>query len=267
MSLITLTGKPGMGKTLTMVYVAYKEFCKYNSPLKVWFYEKILKKDYIYIVNQYSDFPIIFKKKRKDGKKYKYYDENNEIKESDVIGSLHFRIFDLILTNKFVDGASFYIDEIQAKYDSVDYKEFPDGIAHYCQAHRHFGNNIYCSSQSQSRIIKRILVLSEEYWNVQSFRKIFGLGIVKTRVTWDMSSNLENSFINEDFIDVDYFRRFFRIRKVANMYDSKYLRFLQLGSNLYRSKMYDSLELTPEEILYNFFPTDDEREKLKKLRY
>ena len=48
--------------------------------------------------------------------------------------------FDLTLNNKFKEGADFYIDEIQQKYDSMEYKDFPDSIAHYFQCHRHFDN-------------------------------------------------------------------------------------------------------------------------------
>lgn len=266
MALITLTGKPGKGKTLTMVNVARKEFKKYNPPLKVWFTEKILRKKYIYEVLQYSDFPVLFKKPKK-GKKYYYYDENGEIVESDFIMSLKCRIFDLILDNKFPQGSSFYIDEVQAKYDSMEYKDFPDSIAHYFQAHRHFDHDIYVSSQSQSRIIKRILVLSEEYWNIQAFRNFLGIAWVNIRCSWEMSANLENNVVNEDLLDVDYFRFFFRIKKVGSMYDSKYLRYLQSDSKPYKSIMYSSLELTKADILHSFFPTNEEREYLKKMRY
>lgn len=266
MALIILTGKPGKGKTLTMVNVARKEFKKYNPPLKVWFIEKILRKKYIYEVLQYTDFPVLFKKPKK-GKKYYYYDENREIVESDFIMSLRCRIFDLTLDNKFPQGSSFYIDEVQAKYDSMEYKDFPDSIAHYCQAHRHFDHDIYVSSQSQSRIIKRILVLAEEYWNIQSFRKFLGIAWVNIRCSWEMSANLENNVVNDDLVDVDYFRFFFRIKRVGSMYDSKYLRYLQSDSKPYKSNMYSSLELTKADILHSFFPTNEEREYLKKMRY
>ena len=172
--LITLTGKPGTGKTLTMTYIAYKNFKDKNPPLKVWFTEKIKRKPYIYNLSEYSDYPIEFKHPKK-GKHYYFYNENGEVVQSDRICSLKCRIFDLILDNKFCDEANFYFDEIQAKYDSMEYKDFPDSIAHYCQAHRHFDNNIYVSSQSQSRIIKRIVVLSEEFWDIKNLTKIFNI--------------------------------------------------------------------------------------------
>lgn len=264
--LTLLTGKPGMGKTLTLTSFAYKNFKEKNPPLKIWFREKILRKKWIYDLSEYSDYPILFKKKKKN-KKYLYYDENNNIVESDELTSLKFRIFDLFLENRFKEGANFYIDEIQCKYDSMEYKDFPDAIAHYCQAHRHFDNNIYVASQSQSRVIKRILVLCEEYWNIQSFRKIFGFVICKIRRSWEMSSNLEsnaNADLNGDY---DYFTKIYRLKKIGNMYDSKYLRYLQEDSRPYPSRPYKQLQLSKENLLNQFFPSEELKEHLKHMRY
>ena len=172
MSLIIIDGKPGMGKTLLLTWFAYKDFKEKNPPFKVWFTNKFTKKRWIYDNSIYSDFPILLKKPKKK-KNYLIYDDYSDVISSPFVSSLKFRIFDLVLDNKFRPKSLFLIDEIQQKYDSMEYKDFPDSIAHYCQAHRHFTQDIYCSSQSQSRIIKRILVLSEEYWNVQSFKKFF----------------------------------------------------------------------------------------------
>lgn len=118
----------------------------------------------------------------------------------------------MILKNKFKKGANFYIDEIQQKYDSMEYKDFPDSIAHYFQVHRHFDNNIYTNSQSQSRIIKRVLCLGEEYWTITSFRILFGFVIMHIRITFDMHNNLES---NNGNTNVDYIERrlIFRIKK------------------------------------------------------
>lgn len=264
--LIILTGKPGMGKTLTMTYFAYKNFRRDNPRLKIFWTEKIRRKKYVYINKQYSDYPIVFLRPKK-GRIFYVYDEKGTPVPTDHICSLKCRIFDLILDNKFQDGANFYFDEIQAKYDSMEYKDFPDSIAHYFQSHRHFDNNIYISSQSQSRIIKRILVNAEEYWNIQSFRKIFGFGICNIRRTWEMSASLENGMINDKLVDVDYFRKLFKLKKIGNLYDSKYLRFLQEDSKLYESKQYNSLQLSKNDLLNSFFPSNEEKEKIKKMRY
>lgn len=268
--LVIITGKPGMGKTLTLTDYARQCFKEDNPPLKVWFTEKILRKKWTYVNKIYSDYPIILKypsKKHRNDLNFNVYDESNNIVQTNVISSLQGRIFDLTLDNKFPTGSKFFFDEIQAKYDSMDYKEFPDSIAHFCQAHRHFDSDIFISSQSQSRIIKRLVVLAEEYQDIRSFRKIFGFAIVHIRKTWDMSANLENGLYNDNISDVEYVRRIFRIKKVGKMYDSKYLRFLQQDSKPYKSKMYNSLQLSRNQLLTNFFPTDEEKERIKKLPY
>ena len=265
MSVIIIDAKPGFGKTLLETYFAYKNFKEKNPPLKVWFTEKVKRKPYIYDLSEYSDFPIFLKKPRKKGA-YAYYNENNEICYSPFLTSLKTRIFDMNLCNKFKKGANFYIDEIQQKYDSMEYKDFPDSIAHYFQVHRHFDNNIYTNSQSQSRIIKRILCLGEEYWTITSFRILFGFVIMHIRITFDMHNNLESNNGNTkvDYIDK---RVIFRIKKIGSMYDSKYLRHLQDNSKMYKSCLYNSLELTEQEVLHGFFPTQEEKDKLQKQRY
>lgn len=265
MSVIIIDAKPGYGKTLLMTYFAYHNFKKKNPPLKVWFTEKIKRKKWVYDLSEYSDFPILFKKKKKK-KKYLVYDTNNKVCEVDEIMSLKWRIFDLVLDNKFRKEANFYIDEIQQKYDSMEYKDFPDSIAHYFQCHRHFDNNIYTNSQSQSRIIKRVLCLGEEYYSIYSFRILFGFVIMHIRITYEMHNNLESNNGNTD-VDYEDKRIIFRIKKIGNMYDSKYLRHLQDNSKNYTTTMYNSLDLNKEDLLNSFFPTEEEREKIKNMRY
>ena len=119
--LIIITGKPGTGKTLTMTDYAREYFKEDNPPLKVWFTEKILRKKWNYKVRIYSDFPILFKAPRKRHKKPSYFnviDDSGVVTQVPYISSLQCRIFDLILDNKFQQGAKFFFDEIQAKYDS-----------------------------------------------------------------------------------------------------------------------------------------------------
>lgn len=259
-------GKPGMGKTLIEANEARKVFKRDNPPFKVWFTEKILRKKWVYTNRIYSDFPLILKDKKKN-KIYQYFDENGEIKESDIIGSFKVSIFDLILENKFIDGAQIFVDEIQMKYDSMEYRDFPDAIAHFCQAHRHFDYDIFINSQSQSRVIKRLLVLAEEYWEIRNFRRILGFGICDIRVTWDMTANLENGHFNEDNLDVDYCRRIFKLKKSGTIYDSKYLRSLQDDSKIYHADMYNSKLMDKETLLNGFFPTKAERERISNMRY
>ena len=265
MSVIIVDAKPGFGKTLLLTYFAYNNFKQKNPPLKVFFTEKIKRKKWVYDISEYSDFPILFKKPQKRGN-FLVYDSLGNPVPVPYIMSLKCRIFDLIIDNKFRDGANFYIDEIQQKYDSMEYKDFPDSIAHYFQLHRHFDNNIYTNSQSQSRIIKRVLCLGEEYWSIISFRILFGIVFMRVRISYDMHNNLES---NNGNTNIDYIEKtiHFRIKKIGKMYDSKYGRRLQDDSKIYKTQMYDSLHLTKNELLYSFFPTDEEKEKLKKMRY
>lgn len=265
MSVIIIDAKPGYGKTLLMTYFAYKNFKEKNPPLKVWFTEKIKRKKWVYDLSEYSDYPIIFKKPKKK-KTYYIYNSNGDIVPVDKIMSLRWRIFDLILDNKFRTGANFYIDEIQQKYDSMEYKDFPDSIAHYFQCHRHFDNNIYTNSQSQSRIIKRVLCLGEEYYSIYSFKIIFGFVFMHIRITYEMHNNLESNNGNTDVDFIDK-RIIFRIKKIGNMYDSKYLRHLQDDSKKYTTTMYDELDLNKNDLLNSFFPSEEERKKIKDMRY
>lgn len=261
MSVIIVDAKPGFGKTLSMSWFALDNFKRKNPPLKIWFTEKILRKPYIYDLSEYSDFPILLKDKRKNGKPYYYKDINGDILSSDKLYTLSFRIFDLFCGHYFLPGANFYIDEIQQKYDSMEYKDFPDSIAHYFQCHRHFDNNIYTNSQSQSRIIKRVLCLGEEFWSIYSFRILLGFCIMHIRITYEMHNNLEsnNGNLNVDSTDK---RLIFRIKKIGGRYSSKYLSAILDDTPPYQTKMYDSLYLTKEQILHNFFPTEEERKAL-----
>ena len=264
MSLISLTGLPGKGKTLTMTRIAYEYFKKDNPPIKVWFTEKILRKDYVYYIREYTDYPVVFKEKRK--KPYFYRDIMGNVKTSETLGTWNFRLFDLVLTNKFMKDAVFFVDEIQAKYDSMEYKDFPDSIAHYCQAHRHFGNDIYISSQSSSRIVKRLLLLSEEYWNIQEFHKFLGIIWLNIRITYELKDSREFSTMTEDKILVDYKTKIFTT-KMFKLYDDKYLRGLQESALNYVTSMYETKLMTKEKILYSFFPTEAEKNKINNLRY
>ena len=258
-------GKPGTGKTLLLTYFSYRDFNRKNPPLKVWFTEKILRKKYVYDFAEYSDFPILYKKPKK-GRVYYIYDDDNNIIPVPYISSLQCRLFDLFIDNKFRPNADFSFDEMQTKYDSMDYKEFPDCNAHYFQLHRHFDNNIRTCSQSQSRIIKRVLCLGEIYYSIISFKIIFGWVFIRVRISYDMHNSLENDTGNH-FVEFEEKVFHFRIKKIGSMYDSKYCRALQEGSKLYPSKMYDSLLLTKEQLLHNWFPTTEEKKRLKEMRY
>lgn len=265
MSIVVIDGKPGTGKTLLLTYLAYKNFKKKNPPLKVWFTEKIRRKKWVYELTDFADYPILFKKKKKN-KFYLYNDENSRACPTYEIYCAKGRIFDMYLGNRFPQSTNFYIDEIQTKYDSMDYKDFPDSIAHYWQTHRHLINNIYTDSQSQARIIKRVLCLGEEYWTITSSRVLFGFVILHINVSFDMHNNLESNNGNISVNSEDR-RIIFRLKNIGNRYDSKYMKNLQTNAKTYPIKMYNSLQMTREEILHNFFPTKEEKENLKNIEY
>jgi hypothetical protein len=272
MSVITITGRPGFGKTLNLTNECRINFKNDNPFLKRLWTEKILRKKYIYSLNDYSNYPILLKESKKPlyflndkGEIETYFDEETKTYK---IYSWQVRLFDMTIRYKYNETARFYIDEIQAMYDSMDYKDFPDCIAHFFQAHRHMEyNDIYVNSQSLSRIIKRVLVISEVYWNIQSFTKILGFCICSYRISWDLASGNETKVINEGIADIDYRTRIFRAKPVYKMYKTKYLKGLLEKAEMYPHKMWDSLIMHYDDIMNNFFPTDEEREELKKARY
>src|SRR5574344_2480652 len=176
MAVRVISAPPGKGKTLNMTRIAIQSFKELNPFLKRKF-----KKNYIFYNSIYSNYPILiwYQKKKFDyitsnGKIYtsvpikKIYNEELEQNyfaeceenEREYYGvfSIKLRFTDLRLKYNFGKNSYFFIDELQYIYDSMEYKDFPDCIAHFFQVHRHLGyNDIYTNSQSLSRVIKRVL--------------------------------------------------------------------------------------------------------------
>ena len=146
------------------------------------------------------------------------------------------------LKYRFTKYACFFIDEIQYLYDSMDYKDFPDCLAHFFQVHRHMNYDmIYTNSQSLSRIIKRVLVISEEYWNVDSLKHILWWTIVWFKITYDVESSKSDEN-KKDNMKADYFRKIFLHNKVFNGYFNKYLGALNEGLPYYDQGQFNSLK-------------------------
>jgi hypothetical protein len=274
MSVITITGRPGYGKTLNMTNECRLNFKADNPVLKRLWTEKILHKPYIYQINDYSNYPILLKSSKKPLYYYNDFTEKeekahfNEETQKYELYDWKVRLFDMRIKYKFNETARFYIDEIQAMYDSMDYKEFPDCIAHFFQAHRHLEvNNIYCNSQSLSRIIKRVLVVSEVYYNIQSYIKIFGYSFCNYKITWDLAAGNETKNVNENIADIEYKTRIFKSKKVYRMYYTKYLKGLLDKAEKYKNEQWDSLIMKYEDIMHMFFPTDEEKKELQMERY
>jgi hypothetical protein len=265
---ITITGRPGKGKTLNMVYEAIKDFKKDNSFIKRFWITKILRKEYLWKVNEYSNFPIILKPPKKN-KKYKIEDFwTKEIIEVDKIGAYEIRLFDMRIKYNFNEHARFRIDEIQAMYDSMEYKDFPDCIAHFFQAHRHLDYDvIMTNSQSLSRIIKRVLVVTEEYWNIQTFHKFLGWVFVTYKLTWDLSAGNETKIVNDVIAEIEYSSRLFRCNKVFKAYNDKYLAGMKEKGIPYKNVMWKDLVMNYDTIMNTFFPTEEEKTELRNERY
>lgn len=285
MAVRVITAPPGHGKTLNMTRKAIQIFNNQNS-----FLSKIInKKNYIYYNSIYSNYPILLKHSKK---KFKYMNADNEVKESVPIKkiydekikkwyyseceeeekeyygcfSIYVKFTDMRLKYNFGWDASFFIDELQYIYDSQEYKDFPDCIAHFFQVHRHLNYNmIYTNSQSLSRVIKRVLCVSEEFWNVLKLKHIFGITYVKYIIRTDISTGKDNenkSISNEENYDI--YRDFYFNKWVFNGYITKYLNALNDDLPMYKCRNYKSLKMPKNFILNGFMISQAEKEELKK---
>lgn len=265
MAVRIITAPPGHGKTLNMTRIALDLFNEHNQ---INFLNNIKNKKNnkkIYEVNIYSNYPILLKK---SNKKMKWKDGAGNLREGNEIYSNIIKFTDMCLSWNFCINASFFIDEIAFTYDSMDYKEFPDAISHFFMIHRHLDYNmIYTNSQSISRIIKRVLCISEEYWNVLSLWKFIPFfARVKFKITYDMKSSKDNeNIVIDDRIEV--VKKWFRKKRVYEAYDSKYLGALKEGLENYNNLQWTSKKMSKDEILSNFIVTKEEKLRLQNLEF
>ena len=280
MGVICIIGKIGFGKTLNMTLEASRKFKRENRKIKIWYTEKIKKQEYIYKINQYSTYPIIFLESKDSSKRFKYYKyidsldpTKNVIEETknNRLESFKLRIYDMNIRYNFNEKSSFYIDDINQFYDSMDYKDFPDKIAQFFQIHRHLEyNDIYTNSQSISRIIKRVLVLSEEFWKITKVWKLFFIGVTFYEIFFDTAQ------IKEDETKVSYQEsnkaiKIFFLKKLYKKYDTKYLRAYREHGIPYDNVMWEDKILHYEDLDHMRTPTEEElkflnndRNKIKK---
>jgi hypothetical protein len=247
MALISLGGIPGAGKNLTGVYLAKRHYKSENN-----FIKRIIRKrkglEKIYN-NVYSNFPILLDKKNNVW--------SNEVSIHQLNGEYRFR------ENAFIE-----IDEMQISFDSMEYKDFPDCIAHFFQAHRHLEYNaIYTNSQSLSRIIKRVLVVTQEYWRIIESKKILWWVITDYELTWDLASGNETKVLSDDLVDREHIRIRFNAKRAYEAYDTKYLKGLKEKAKRYNNEMWTKLQMSYDEIMDCFFPTDYEKKELANERY
>lgn len=288
MAVRVISAPPGQGKTLNMTRIAIKIFREQNPILKR------IKEDYIFYNSIYSNYPILVWYQKK---KFNYSLPNGIVKESIPVKkiydeelecsyyieceeeereyygmfSMKVKFTDMRLTYDFGKDASFFIDELQYIYDSMEYKDFPDCIAHFFQVHRHLCcNMIYTNSQSLSRVIKRVLCVSEEFWNVIELKQYLLLPFLsKTtfKITTDIinSKNSEND-LNEDK-NAEYVTDRFFNKRVYNGYITKYLGALKQGLPYYKCETFNSLKMNKSDIMKGFIISQKEKEELKEMLF
>lgn len=288
MAVRVLSAPPGCGKTLNMTRIAIQLFKDANP------YIKRIKKDYIFYNSIYSNYPILLWYQKKPFKYFapggqikdakpmkmtydpeidrKYYKECDK-KDAEVYGviSNKLRFTDMRLKYNFGKDASFFIDELQYLYDSMEYKDFPDCIAHFFQIHRHLSYNmIYTNSQSLSRVIKRVLCVSEEFWNVIYLKNYLFLPFLTRediKITTDIvsSKNSENDTNESDkaqYITIRFFNK-----RVYNGYITKYLGELNKDLPYYNPGQFEDLKMSKQDILKGFMISNKEKEELKEMLF
>lgn len=288
MAVRVISAPPGAGKTLNMTRIAIKLYREANPILKRH------KKDYIHYNSIYSNYPILL---WYQNKKFKYSLPDGQIKEADPIKkvydeklkgeyykiceeeereyygvfSLKVRFTDMRLTYDFGDDASFFIDELQYIYDSMEYKDFPDCIAHFFQVHRHLCcNMIYTNSQSLARVIKRVLCVSEEFWNVIKLKTYFLLPFlskVEFKITNDIIGSKNDENDKKTDLNAEYETVYFFNKRVFNGYITKYLGALKEGLPYYKCETYNSLKMSKSDIMKGFIVSNKEKEELKEMLF
>ena len=288
MAVRVISAPPGAGKTLNMTRIAISLYKEANN------FFKRHNENYVHYNSIYSNYPILLWYQKK---KFKYMLPNGFIKTSEPIKkiydeklkceyyvickeeereyygcfSMKIKFTDMRLTYDFGDDASFFIDELQYIYDSMEYKDFPDCIAHFFQVHRHLCcNMIYTNSQSLARVIKRVLCVSEEFWNVielKRYKLLPFLSKVEFKITTDIigSKNSENEKYEDN--RAIYEKIYFLNKRVFNGYITKYLGALKDGLPYYNSQNYESLKMTKQDIMKGFIISNKEKEELKEMLF
>ena len=233
MSVISINGLPGKGKTLLSTHLAIKHFKNQNKffPRLI---RKLQRKEVIYN-SVYSNFPICLDKRKK-------------------IYSNRVSVYDLMNQNSFLPDSLIIIDEIQLFYDSDEYKTFPRIIANFNQAHRHFGiKDIIYISQHPSRVVKKLRNVVSEYYRIKTLCRIpiLSIGFISARVTYEFE-DYELSFTKDSELrkmkDIKSKIFFVNFRKAFKAYDTCYLRPLNANKPLLCHGNYKSIDLEDNDI-------------------
>lgn len=232
MSVISINGLPGKGKTMTATMIALKHYKKENTILKK--IVRKIKKEPIVINNVYSNYPILLNKRKK-------------------IYSNRVSIYDLKNQYSFLPNSLIVIDEVQLFYDSDEFKTFPRIIANFNQAHRHFLiKDIIYISQHPSRVVKKLRNVVSEYYRIKTrfMIPILKIGFVSCRVTYEFE-DYEMSFTKDKDLrklkDIKSKTFFCNFRKVFKSYDTIYLLPLNVDKPQINKGTYNKLFLPNED--------------------
>ena len=233
MSVISINGLPGKGKTLTSVNLAIKHFKKENTFIKRNI-RRLQRKNPI-LNNVYSNFPILLNKRKK-------------------IYSNKVSIYDMMNQYSFEFNSLLIIDEVQLFYDSDEYKKFPRIIANFNQAHRHFGiKDIIYISQHPSRVVKKLRNVVSEYYRIKTVFKIpiLKIGLIICRVTYEFE-DYEQAFTKDKDLKKmrDIKTRIFlcNFRKIYSSYNTVYLYPLNSDKPRIDFGTYNSIDLKNNDI-------------------
>lgn len=232
MSVISINGLPGKGKTLTATMIALKHYKKENTFLKKLI--RRIKKEEVILNNVYSNYPILLNKRKK-------------------IYSNRVSIYDLKNQYSFKPNSLIIIDEIQLFYDSDEFKTFPRIIANFNQAHRHFLiKDIIYISQHPSRVVKKLRNVVSEYYRIKTkiMIPILKVGIITCRITYEFE-DYESAFTKDKDLrklkDIKSKVFFVNFRKVFKAYDTIYLLPLNENKPLISKGSYDELYLPDQD--------------------
>lgn len=237
---ITINGIPGSGKNVLATKLAIKHYKRENNIIRK-IIRKILHQEII-VNNVYSTYPILLKKYSKRSKKQDIYTNRTTL-------------YDLVPYNRFRKGALIIVDETQAFYDSEDHKEFPKEIFVFNQFHRHFDvDDIIYITQHPSRLMKKLRILCSEYDKVKNFFivPIIGLAFMHIVKYFEFEDYGKYNHPKKEAKTYDVKNQYmlFFTKRIFKSYNSKYLNVLNKDQPLYDRGIFNSKDLSIEEIKY-----------------
>lgn len=229
-----------MGKS---VLATYQQLSQYKRENKLFrrIYNKLTKKPLIYN-NVYSNTPICL-----DSKKQIY--------------TRKFSLYDFEAFYKFPMDTQIVIDEIQAYYDSSEWKDVPPNVRTNFQFHRHFGiSNIYIISQDPGRVPTIFKKLAEEFHDIDRFYKFkipftkIGIGILKINIYYRVEDFGLPTCVRKKEVAYKFRKKLkiFSLNGPFNAYDTKCMSSLVNDEKILDNGNWTSLKMTKEEIVDTF---------------